>query len=103
MFQHSNNDMNNKPLTKILSFQHQEYTFYDGPPFATGLPHYGHILAGTSIKDVVTRYAAMTGHVVERRAGWDCHCMDSPSKISEGCKVLRENFSSCYMPFDGRY
>jgi len=38
------------------------YSFYDGPPFATGLPHYGHILAGT-IKDTVTRYAHMTGHV----------------------------------------
>ena len=49
-----------------------EYTFYDGPPFATGLPHYGHILAGT-IKDVVTRYAVMTNHRVIRRAGWDCH------------------------------
>eukprot|EP00918_Siedleckia_nematoides_P090288 GHVU01198480.1.p1 GENE.GHVU01198480.1~~GHVU01198480.1.p1 ORF type:complete len:1014 (+),score=247.26 GHVU01198480.1:1900-4941(+) len=48
------------------------YTFYDGPPFATGLPHYGHILAGT-IKDVVTRYAHQTGHYVERRFGWDCH------------------------------
>eukprot|EP00590_Aulacoseira_subarctica_P009987 CAMPEP_0172418170 /NCGR_PEP_ID=MMETSP1064-20121228/4688_1 /TAXON_ID=202472 /ORGANISM="Aulacoseira subarctica , Strain CCAP 1002/5" /LENGTH=1169 /DNA_ID=CAMNT_0013156975 /DNA_START=55 /DNA_END=3565 /DNA_ORIENTATION=+ len=48
------------------------YTFYDGPPFATGLPHYGHILAGT-IKDVVTRYACMNGYSVERRAGWDCH------------------------------
>lgn len=49
-----------------------EYTFYDGPPFATGLPHYGHILAGT-IKDVVTRYAHQTGHHVTRRFGWDCH------------------------------
>jgi isoleucyl-tRNA synthetase len=48
------------------------YSFYDGPPFATGLPHYGHILAGT-IKDVVTRFAHMTGHHVERRFGWDCH------------------------------
>ena len=48
------------------------FTFYDGPPFATGLPHYGHLLAG-SIKDVVTRYAHQTGHHVERRAGWDCH------------------------------
>ena len=48
------------------------FSFYDGPPFATGLPHYGHILAGT-IKDVVTRYAHMTGHYVERRFGWDCH------------------------------
>ena len=49
-----------------------EYSFYDGPPFATGLPHYGHITAGT-IKDVVTRYASQTGHYVERRFGWDCH------------------------------
>lgn len=48
------------------------FTFYDGPPFATGLPHYGHIGAGT-IKDVVTRYASMTGHHVKRRFGWDCH------------------------------
>jgi len=48
------------------------YTFFDGPPFATGLPHYGHILAGT-IKDVVTRYAHQTGHHVDRRFGWDCH------------------------------
>eukprot|EP00033_Pygsuia_biforma_P001035 GCRY01001180.1.p1 GENE.GCRY01001180.1~~GCRY01001180.1.p1 ORF type:complete len:1077 (-),score=340.73 GCRY01001180.1:217-3447(-) len=49
-----------------------EFTFYDGPPFATGMPHYGHILAGT-IKDVVTRYAHQTGHHVSRRFGWDCH------------------------------
>ncbi|XP_071716539.1 isoleucine--tRNA ligase, cytoplasmic-like [Rutidosis leptorrhynchoides] len=49
-----------------------EYIFYDGPPFATGLPHYGHILAG-SIKDIVTRYQTMTGHHVTRRFGWDCH------------------------------
>jgi len=49
-----------------------DFVFYDGPPFATGLPHYGHILAGT-IKDVVTRYASMTGHHVSRRFGWDCH------------------------------
>ncbi|XP_033114615.1 isoleucine--tRNA ligase, cytoplasmic-like [Anneissia japonica] len=48
------------------------YSFYDGPPFATGLPHYGHILAGT-IKDIVTRYAHQNGFHVERRFGWDCH------------------------------
>lgn len=48
------------------------YTFYDGPPFATGLPHYGHILAGT-IKDIVTRYAHQSGYYVERRFGWDTH------------------------------
>merc|ERR1712108_30957 len=48
------------------------YSFYDGPPFATGLPHYGHILAGT-IKDTITRYQYQKGHHVERRFGWDCH------------------------------
>lgn len=48
------------------------FTFYDGPPFATGLPHYGHILAG-SIKDIVTRYAHQKGFHVERRFGWDTH------------------------------
>ncbi|CAO3675148.1 unnamed protein product [Umbelopsis ramanniana] len=48
------------------------FTFFDGPPFATGLPHYGHLLAGT-IKDIVTRYAHSTGHSVERRFGWDTH------------------------------
>lgn len=48
------------------------FTFYDGPPFATGLPHYGHILAGT-IKDTVLRYAYQKGYQVERRFGWDCH------------------------------
>ncbi|MES1920149.1 hypothetical protein MHBO_001859, partial [Bonamia ostreae] len=55
-----------------LSKGRKPFSFYDGPPFATGLPHYGHILAGT-IKDVVTRYASQTGHHVERRFGWDTH------------------------------
>lgn len=50
----------------------QTYSFYDGPPFATGLPHYGHLLAGT-IKDVIPRYQTMKGHHVQRRFGWDCH------------------------------
>ncbi len=48
------------------------YVFYDGPPFATGLPHYGHILAGT-LKDIVPRYWVMKGHFIDRRWGWDCH------------------------------
>lgn len=48
------------------------YVFYDGPPFATGLPHYGHIVAGT-MKDVVPRYWTMKGKRVERKWGWDCH------------------------------
>ncbi len=50
----------------------RKYVFYDGPPFATGLPHYGHLLAGT-IKDIVPRYQTMRGFHVERRFGWDCH------------------------------
>ena len=50
----------------------KEYVFYDGPPFATGLPHYGHLLAGT-IKDVVPRYQTMCGKYVQRGFGWDCH------------------------------
>jgi len=49
-----------------------EYVFYDGPPFANGLPHHGHLLTGY-VKDVVPRYQTMRGHRVERRFGWDCH------------------------------
>ena len=49
-----------------------EFVFYDGPPFANGLPHYGHLLTGY-VKDVVPRYRTMRGQRVERRFGWDCH------------------------------
>lgn len=49
-----------------------EYVFYDGPPFANGLPHYGHLLT-SYVKDTVPRYQTMRGHKVERRFGWDCH------------------------------
>jgi isoleucyl-tRNA synthetase len=49
-----------------------EYVFYDGPPFATGLPHFGHFVPGT-IKDIIPRYKTMKGFKVERRFGWDCH------------------------------
>ncbi|HZU78884.1 MAG TPA: isoleucine--tRNA ligase [Acidimicrobiales bacterium] len=49
-----------------------EYVFYDGPPFANGLPHYGHLLTGF-VKDAVPRYQTMRGRRVERRFGWDCH------------------------------
>ncbi|ALL77485.1 isoleucine--tRNA ligase [Pseudonocardia sp. EC080610-09] len=51
-----------------------EYVFYDGPPFANGLPHYGHLLTGY-VKDVVPRYRTMRGKRVERRFGWDTHGM----------------------------
>ncbi len=50
----------------------EEFVFYDGPPFANGLPHYGHLLTGF-VKDAVPRYQTMRGRVVERRFGWDCH------------------------------
>jgi isoleucyl-tRNA synthetase len=49
-----------------------EFVFYDGPPFANGLPHHGHLLTGY-VKDVVPRYQTMRGRRVERRFGWDCH------------------------------
>src|SRR3954467_15936196 len=49
-----------------------EFVFYDGPPFANGLPHYGHLLTGF-VKDAVPRYRTMRGDVVHRRFGWDCH------------------------------
>jgi len=49
-----------------------EFVFYDGPPFANGLPHYGHLVTGF-VKDIVPRYQTMRGHRVERRFGWDCH------------------------------
>ncbi len=50
----------------------EEFVFYDGPPFANGLPHYGHLLTGF-VKDAVPRYRTMRGQVVHRRFGWDCH------------------------------
>jgi isoleucyl-tRNA synthetase len=64
----------NKIFEKSVENRPKEnsYVFYDGPPFATGLPHYGHILAGT-MKDTVPRYWTMRGRRVERRFGWDCH------------------------------
>lgn len=62
------------------------FAFYDGPPFATGLPHYGHLLAGT-IKDVVPRYQAMRGHPVERRFGWDCHGLPIESLVENELDV----------------
>src|SRR6478735_5961691 len=49
-----------------------EFVFYDGPPFANGLPHYGHLLTGY-VKDIVPRFQTMRGRRVERRFGWDCH------------------------------
>ncbi|MBU0766260.1 class I tRNA ligase family protein [Patescibacteria group bacterium] len=60
----------------------ENFSFYDGPPFATGLPHYGHLLAGT-IKDVIPRYQTMRGKRVERRFGWDCHGLPVENLIEQ--------------------
>ena len=65
-----------------LSEGRPEFTFYDGPPFATGLPHHGHLLAST-IKDTVTRYAHSTGHHVIRRFGWDTHGLPVEHEIDK--------------------
>jgi isoleucyl-tRNA synthetase len=67
------------------------FSFYDGPPFATGLPHYGHLLAGT-IKDVIPRYQTMRGKRVERRFGWDCHGLPVENEIEKehGLKNKRD-------------
>ncbi|XP_020298336.1 probable isoleucine--tRNA ligase, cytoplasmic [Pseudomyrmex gracilis] len=65
-----------------MSCKRSKFSFYDGPPFATGMPHYGHILAGT-IKDIITRYAYQTGHHVERRFGWDCHGLPVENEIDK--------------------
>ncbi|KAH9485105.1 Isoleucine--tRNA ligase, cytoplasmic [Psilocybe cubensis] len=65
-----------------LSEGRPEYSFYDGPPFATGLPHYGHLLAGT-IKDIVTRHAHVSGFHVPRRFGWDTHGLPVEHEIDK--------------------
>lgn len=62
--------------------QNDLFIFYDGPPFATGLPHYGHFLAGT-IKDVILRYKTMRGFHVPRRFGWDCHGLPVEHEIEK--------------------
>lgn len=60
----------------------EDFVFYDGPPFATGLPHYGHVLPGT-MKDIIPRYKTMQGYQVERRWGWDCHGLPLENQVEE--------------------
>ena len=68
-----------------------EFTFYDGPPFASGTPHYGHLLAGT-IKDAVPRFWTMRGFRVSRRWGWDCHGLPVENLVEKelGLKSKKE-------------
>ncbi len=67
---------------KSIDPKKPRYNFYDGPPFATGLPHYGHLLAST-LKDIVPRYWTMRGYQVERRWGWDCHGVPIEQEIDK--------------------
>ena len=64
----------------------EEYIFYDGPPFATGLPHFGHFVPGT-IKDIIPRYMTMKGYKVERRFGWDCHGLPVEYEMEKELKI----------------
>jgi len=71
--------------------KNNRYVFYDGPPFITGLPHYGHLL-GSIAKDVIPRYQTMRGKRVERVWGWDCHGLPIESKVEKklGIKHRKE-------------
>ena len=75
----------NKIFEKSIEQRPKEksYVFFDGPPFATGSPHYGHVLASL-IKDVVPRYWTMKGFRVERRWGWDCHGLPVENLVEQG-------------------
>jgi isoleucyl-tRNA synthetase len=67
-----------------------EFVFYDGPPFANGLPHYGHLLTGY-VKDVVPRYQTMRGRRVERRFGWDCHGLPAEFEAEKQLGIQHKN------------
>jgi isoleucyl-tRNA synthetase len=73
----------------------EEFVFYDGPPFANGLPHYGHLLTGF-VKDAIPRYQTMRGRRVERRFGWDCHGlpaeMETEKELGVSGRVAIEGF-----------
>jgi isoleucyl-tRNA synthetase len=83
----------NKIFQKSLRQRRKKpyFSFYDGPPFATGKPHYGHLLA-TTIKDTVLRYWTMRGYQVPRRVGWDCHGLPVENLIEKelGIKNKKE-------------
>jgi len=72
----------NKTFEKSVEKGKKDYIFYDGPPFATGLPHYGHLLAGT-LKDVVPRFWTMRGYKIERKWGWDCHGLPVENEVEK--------------------
>jgi isoleucyl-tRNA synthetase len=68
----------------------EEYVFYDGPPFANGLPHYGHLLTGY-VKDIVPRYQTMRGYRVERRFGWDTHGLPAELEVQRQLGITEKS------------
>ncbi len=76
------NDIFQKSLDKPSP--NGDFVFYDGPPFATGTPHYGHFVPSV-IKDVIPRYKAMSGYRVERKWGWDCHGLPIENIVEKEC------------------
>ncbi|MDP3793222.1 MAG: isoleucine--tRNA ligase, partial [Candidatus Uhrbacteria bacterium] len=75
--------------------ENKGFVFYDGPPFATGLPHYGHLLQST-IKDVVPRYWTMKGFRVPRRWGWDCHGLPIENLVEQNLKFVSKKEIEAY-------
>ena len=71
------------------------YVYYDGPPFATGLPHYGHLLQST-VKDAIPRYWTMKGYHVPRRWGWDCHGLPIENLIEKDLKLVSKKEIESY-------
>lgn len=79
---------------RIKDGKSNEFVFYDGPPFANGLPHYGHIVT-SYVKDIIPRYQTMKGHHVDRRLGWDCHGLPAELEVEKeigisGTKAIAE-------------
>jgi isoleucyl-tRNA synthetase len=73
----------------------EPFVFFDGPPFATGLPHYGHLLAST-IKDVIPRFETMRGKFVSRRWGWDCHGLPIENLVEKELGLLNKKDIEIY-------
>ncbi len=86
----------NKIFEKSENRGEKQFVFYDGPPFATGLPHYGHLLQ-SAIKDAIPRFKVMQGYRLRRRWGWDCHGLPLENEIEKelgisGKKEIEEKF-----------
>jgi isoleucyl-tRNA synthetase len=80
-----------RTFEKSLNKKDGNFIFYDGPPFANGLPHYGHLLTGY-VKDVFARYQTMLGKRVERKFGWDCHGLPAEMEVE---KQLKDDKGRC--------